>query len=178
MSQTSAWVGDHLKHPGTGGCDLDGKPARGRAGPDPSAGEADEASSCGHLFAPPESADGPEGLVQPGDPLPRRRQREAEAPICRLSADRDQEAQPAGGDALQGGGGLGETRRVPVVDQADRADLDPFGAGQQRRGDGPAVEHIGFPAARNLRDIAIHEGRLESRRLGTTHQIEQLLEAQ
>ena len=40
MSHTSAWVATTRSILGTGGCDLDGQPARRWAGPDPGAGEA------------------------------------------------------------------------------------------------------------------------------------------
>src|SRR5262247_1886272 len=70
-----------------------------------------------------------EGLVEPTDALGRGEHAEAEALVDRPVADRDQESQAPRRDPLRAGDDLREVRRVPVMDEAERADRDPPRAG-------------------------------------------------
>src|SRR5262245_17472834 len=152
--------------------DLD--PAAGGSGQELRSGEVHVAAGPRHRLSAPEGAGGVEGLVEPADALGRGEHGEAEALVDRPVADRDQESQAPRRDPLRAGDDLREMRRVPVVDEAERADRDPPRAGDQRGGDRPAVERL--PAGVERR-VAVDEGRVVAELLGELDEGEQLLEA-
>ena len=90
-----------------------------------------------------------ERLVEPRDPLRRRRQREPEAAVRLLAADRDEQARASREDPLERGARLREARGVPVVDEPDRGHRDALGGGEQRGRHGEAVEHVALAEARD-----------------------------
>jgi len=161
------------RHPRPTGCDRDRDGTAGRDRSHPSALELHVATRPRHGFAAPEALHGLEGLVEQADSLADGQIGEAEVRVVGPVTGRDHTAQTAGGQAFRGRDGLRELCGIPVVDQANRADLNPLGAGEQRHCDGPAVQHVAFALRGEHRDIAVDEGSREAEFFGEPDQREQ-----
>src|SRR5829696_1065547 len=133
------------RHPLAGSADEDGWPA-GRDRPGHVEGTLDAVvlPGVGRGVLGEHGLADVQGVDEPLEPLPQRREVEVVAPVLLLVPGRaDAEEGPTPGDDVEVGHDLRQVGRVPVRDAGDEgAELHPRGAGRQCGQEGVAIEHV------------------------------------